>query len=85
MNAAINDLLVLVNEILDGVDADKVVDCMENAHGWINVDSKDVAGFIRNFFLNEVDEDEFDDLMETVYSEFYSIAAQFNYTITTSY
>ena len=85
MDAAINDLLILVNEVIDGVGTDRVVSCMEYAYGWINVDSKDVAGFIRNFFLNEVDEDEFDDLMETVYSEFYNIAAQFNYTITTTY
>lgn len=85
MNEAIDDLLILVNEVVSGVGAELVANCMESAYGWINVNSNDIAGFVRNFFENEVDEDEFDDLMDTVYAEFYSIAAQFNYTITTTY
>lgn len=84
MNDAINDLLILVNELIDNIGAKNVADGMDN-QGWIRPDDSKIEEWIRNYFENEVFEDEFDAIMEEVYSEFYNIAAQFNYKIKTTY
>ena len=84
MHDAINDLLILVNELIDNIGAKNVADGMEN-QGWVRpLDSK-IEEVVRQYFEVEVFEDEFDQIMEEVYAEFYNIAAQFDYEIKTTY
>ena len=84
MHDAINDLLILVNELIDNIGAKNVADGMEN-QGWVRpIDSK-IEEVVRQYFEVEVFEDEFDQIMEEVYAEFYNIAAQFDYEIKTTY
>ena len=81
---SINDLLILVNELIDNIGAKNVADGMENK-GWVRpIDSK-IEEVVRQYFEVEVFEDEFDEIMEEVYAEFYNIAAQFDYEIKTTY
>lgn len=81
---SINDLLILVNELIDNIGAKNVADGMEN-QGWVRpIDSK-IEEVVRQYFEVEVFEDEFDEIMEEVYAEFYNIAAQFDYEIKTTY
>lgn len=81
---SINDLLILVNELIDNIGAKNVADGMEN-QGWVRpIDSK-IEEVVRQYFEVEVFEDEFDQIMEEVYAEFYNIAAQFDYEIKTTY
>ena len=84
MNDAINDLLILVNELIANIGAKNVADGMDN-QGWIRPDDSKIEALIRDYFENQVFEDEFDQIMEEVYAEFYNIAAQFDYKIKTTY
>ena len=81
---SINDLLILVNELIDNIGAKNVADGMEN-QGWHRPDDSEIAAVVRRYFEDEVFEDEFDEIMEEVYAEFYNIAAQFDYEIKTTY
>lgn len=81
---SINDLLILVNELIDNIGAKNVADGMEN-QGWLRPDNSKIEARVRDYFEAEVFEDEFDEIMEEVYAEFYNIAAQFDYEIKTTY
>lgn len=81
---AINDLLILVNELIDNIGAKNVADGMDN-QGWIRPDDSKIEAEVRQYFEEQVFEDEFDQIMEEVYAEFYNIAAQFDYEIKTAY
>lgn len=82
MNPAIVDIKALVTNIVSAVGKDNVASEMEEMYDWVNVDRNDIPGFVANFFENEIDDDEFDATLEMVYAEFYSIAHEFDYTIT---
>lgn len=84
MYDAVNDLLILVNELIDNIGAKNVADGMDN-QGWIRPDDSKIEEAVRQYFGAEVFEDEFDAIMEEVYAEFYNIAAQFDYEIKTTY
>lgn len=84
MHDSVNDLLILVNELIDNIGAKNVADGMEN-QGWIRPDDSKIEAAVRQYFEAEVFEDEFDQIMEEVYAEFYNIAAQFDYEIKTTY
>lgn len=83
MYDAVNDLMILVNELIENIGAKNVAEGMEN-QGWVRpIDSK-IEEVVRQYFEAEVFEDEFDAIMEEVYAEFYNIAAQFDYEIKTT-
>lgn len=84
MDDAISDLLILVDELIENLGADKVAEGMEKRN-WLVVPSNKIRELIRHYFENEVFEDEFDEIMEETCCEFYNIAADNNYVITTSY
>lgn len=84
MYDAVNDLLILVNELIDNIGAKNVADGMDN-QGWIRPDDSKIEEAVRKYFEAEVFEDEFDAIMEEVYAEFYNIAAKFDYEIKTTY
>ena len=84
MYDAVNDLMILVNELIDNIGAKNVADGMENL-GWIRPDDSKIEEAVRQYFEVEVFEDEFDAIMEEVYAEFYNIAAKFDYEIKTTY
>lgn len=84
MYDAVNDLLILVNELIDNIGAKNVADGME-IQGWIRPDDSKIEEVVRQYFEAEVFEDEFDAIMEEVYAEFYNIAAKFDYEIKTTY
>lgn len=81
---SINDLLILVNELIANIGAKNVADGMEN-QGWIRPHASKIEEAVREYFEEQVFEDEFDEIMEEVYAEFYNIAAQFDYEIKTTY
>lgn len=84
MYDAVNDLMILVNELIDNIGAKNVADGMENL-GWIRPDDSKIEEAVRQYFEAEVFEDEFDAIMEEVYAEFYNIASKFDYEIKTTY
>lgn len=81
---SVDDLMILVNELIDNIGAKNVADGMDN-QGWLRPDDSKIEALIRDYFENQVFEDEFDEIMEEVYGEFYNIAAQFDYEIKTTY
>lgn len=81
---SVNDLMILVNELIDNIGTKNVADGMEN-QGWVRPDDSKIEAAVRQYFEDEVFEDEFDAIMEEVYAEFYNIAAQFDYEIKTTY
>lgn len=82
MNAAILDIKALVADIVANVGPENVKNEMESNYGWIKIDPNDIPGDVASFFNEDVDPDEFDAMLEVVYSEFYNIAAAFDYNIT---
>lgn len=85
MEESIDDLLILVNEIIEAVGKDNVASEMVNKYNWIEIDPDDINDAIKSYLLDEVFDDEFDATMETLYSEFYNIADNFDYEVSTSY
>lgn len=85
MNDAIDDLLILVNEIVAGIGEEIVAEKMMSNYGWVNIDPQDIAGDVRTHFQHNVEKEFFDAEMEVIYSEFYNLAADFDYEITTTY
>lgn len=84
MNAALKDLLVLVNELVENLGGEVVADGMSN-QGWLRPDSDKIPELVIDYFENQVFDDEYDDIMSEVYNEFHNIAAQNDYTIKTTY
>lgn len=82
VNSAIQDIKVLVKEVVDGVGAIKVARMMEDDFGWINVNVFNIPAYIQEYFEDEVEDDEFDAMLEEVHTEFYNIAYRYNYIIT---
>lgn len=81
-NGAIQDIQVLVKEVVDGVGAVKVARMMEDDFGWNNVNVFNIPAYIREYFEIEVEDDEFDAMLEEIHSEFYNIAYKYDYNIT---
>lgn len=81
MNYAIIDLKAMISDIVSNVGADAVA--KEMADNWNDVNKSDIPGFVANYFENEVDEEDADAILDEVYNEFYGIAANNGYTITT--
>lgn len=80
MNPAMIDLKAMITDIVDAIGADAVA---EGMWAWTKVDKNDIPSQVVSYFENEVDDDDYDDLLDEVYSEFYNIAHDNNYTITT--
>lgn len=80
MNYALIDLKAMITDIVNAIGADKVAEGMAN---WNEVDKSDIPGMVVNYFKNDVEDYDFEDLLDTVYAEFYNIAADNDYTITT--
>lgn len=81
MNYAIIDVKAMITDIVDAIGADIVAKHMESA--WTEVDKSDIPGMIARYLKDEVDEDDFDSILEEIYSEFINIADAEGYTITT--
>lgn len=75
MNPAIVDISNFTREIVEKHSADKVARGLEDL-GWFMVDRRDVPGVIETYFLSEVYEDEFDAILEEVYSELHNVDAK---------
>lgn len=75
MNPAIIDISNFAREIVDTYGANDVARGMEDL-GWFMVNRKDIPGVIEQYFLHEVGDDEFDAILEEVYSELYNVAAK---------
>lgn len=84
MKQAVDDLLVIVNELIDNLGAGVVANGMAG-QGWRRPGEDEIIKWIEHYFREEVFEDEFDAIMEEVYNEFYNIAAQNDYKIKTTY
>lgn len=83
---AVNDLNVLVSEIVENVGKKNVIEMMTEDFGWIIADDvDDIPEVIRGHILDELDPSDVDAVMEEIYSDFYNIAARFDYEIKTSY
>ena len=81
MNYAIIDVKAMITDIVDAVGADIVAKHMESA--WTKVDKSDIPGMVARYLRDEVDEDDFDSILDEIYTEFINIAAANNYVITT--
>lgn len=81
MNYAIIDVKAMITDIVDAIGADIVAKHMESA--WTKVDKSDIPGMVAGYLKDEVDEDDFDSILEEIYSEFINIAEANNYSITT--
>lgn len=83
MHPAIADIVTMIDDIVANVGAINVKNEMQINHGWRNIDENNISDDVASFLTYDVDDIEFGDMLETVYSEFYNIAHKFNYTITT--
>lgn len=82
MNPAVADIVMMVDDIVANVGAINVKNEMQINYGWRNVDENNISSDVASFLTNDVDDVEFDAMLEVVYNEFYNIAAAFDYTIT---
>lgn len=81
-SGAIEDIKVLVHEVVQGVGAVKVARMMEESGNWQNVNVFNIPAYIGEYFETEVDEEDFNAMLEEVHSEFYNIALEYDYNIT---
>ena len=81
ISGAIQDVKTLVREVVDGVGAVKVARAMEKSGNWQNVNVFNIPAYIGEYFETEADEEDFDAMLEEIYSEFYNIAHENNYAI----
>lgn len=83
MNPAVADIVMMVDDIVSAVGKDNVAKEMELHYGWRKINPDNIPGDIESYFIHDVDEDDFDDLLELTYDEFYNIAFKFNHSIST--
>lgn len=82
VNPAIQDIKDLVTEVVGGVGAVKTAKMMEDRFGWIDVNVFNIPAYVVDFFENEVEDYDMDDVLETVSVEFLTIAEEHNYELT---